>query len=133
MINRGRYSWSPMNRNQLIIIATFLFILHTIEEISESFSRTDSWSLAIGQLTHSNSATVYLVGQVVLFGCLGWLIVTRPRSNGWYWFIGGIMVLEFDHVIRSIAYHTYYPGLATAILILLYAIPYFRNLYRWSK
>lgn len=119
-----------MSRPQLVIGAAVLFALHTLEELTESFSSTDTWSLAAAHLTHTNSATVYLVGQLVLFGFLAWLIINQPTANGWYWLLGGIMLFELDHVIRSISSHTYYPGLGTAVFLLLWMIPYSRAL-RW--
>lgn len=38
------------------------------------------------------------------------------------------MIFELDHVIRAIAIGGYYPGLVTAVAILLFAIPYWRAL-----
>ncbi len=114
----------PERTHRFVIAATGLLVLHEIEELATGFVRVDPWTITAAQWLNLEPTLVFSVVQLAGIAFLGWLLTKRPTSRWLYWALGLIMIAELDHVLRAIARHSYYPGLATAIVILLFAIPY---------
>lgn len=111
-----------------------LFILHAIEEYYTGLTQLDSFFQWASNITGLSVNTIYFGEQVLLIGLLMWTIY-QPKK----WLlvlIGLIFVFEFIHLTRAIAILNYYPGLITAIPILILGIFFWRELiknYKRSK
>ncbi len=114
-----------MNINNLLKIAIPLFVVHAIEEYSTGILDLDPlfrWVTTHGLPT----AVLYTAEQIVLVALLIWAIY-RPML----WlriFIGLLFILEITHVIPALEQMSYYPGLVTAILLLILGFFYWKNL-----
>ncbi len=116
--------------HRFVMVAAGLFAFHEIEELVTGFIHIDPWTINVAQWFNLEPTPVFAIVQLLGVASLGWLLIKRPVSHWPYWLLGLIVLLELEHVIHAFALHAYYPGLATAIAILIFAIPYWTQLLR---
>lgn len=105
---------------KMLVIATVLMALHTLEEAV--------WYLWAAKPAGLPSLSVYAVVQVALYGFIG--IVFWKPSKVLYGVVGVILLYELVHLLSALRASAYTPGLVTAIAILVFAIPYWIKLCR---
>jgi ABC-type methionine transport system permease subunit len=104
---------------KLLIIATILNIIHSSEEIIFYF--------VTGHPTGLPFLVVYIPGQIFLFALLGFAI-WKPHLKIFSVAVGIILLYEVVHITTAVKAGTYTPGLATAIPLLILAIPFWTKL-----
>ncbi len=116
-----------MTTSNLLKIAVPLFVAHAIEEYSTGFLGLDPlfrWVTMHGLPT----VALYTAEQIALVVLLVWAIY-RPMLLLRI-FIGLIFILEITHIIPALAQISYYPGLVTAVLLLVLGFFYWKELIR---
>ncbi len=112
-----------MDIGNLLKLAIPLFVAHAIEEYSTGLLGLDPLFRSI-TAHHLPTITLYIVEQLLLVAILLWTIYQPKR---WLLvFIGLLFIFEVSHVIPALAQTSYYPGLVTAILLLLLGLFYWR-------
>lgn len=104
------------NIKGLLAIAIPVFIVHAIEEYSMGILTSDPfflWATLHGLPT----VVLYLLEQVVLVVLLLWALY-QPRR--WLLVLIGLLFLfEFTHFVSAAQHMSYYPGLVTAIILVV--------------
>jgi len=109
----------------ILKISIPLYIVHAVEEYSTGLLKIDPvfrWVEARG----FNVATFYVVEQFLLIGLILWAI-HRPKQLALF-IIGLIFIFEITHVIPAVQHVSYYPGLITAIPLLIIGCFYWKKL-----
>lgn len=113
---------------RLVGLAIVLFVLHEIEELVTGFALIDPWTQTLANLFELPPALVFGIIQLVGAAFLIWVLVTRPTTRWPYWLVTAALAFELDHIVRSLAIHGYYPGVLTAIPLVLLIVPFWRRL-----
>ena len=114
-----------MSIKTLLQISIPLYIVHAIEEYSTGILKLDPLFRWV-ESSHLPTVILYMVEQVLLVLLLFWAI-SKPKL--WLLiFIGLIFLIEILHIIPALKQMSYYPGLVTAILLLLLAYFYWKEL-----
>ena len=112
-----------MDIGNLLKLAIPLFVVHAIEEYSTGFLGLDPLFRSIAT-HHLPTIAIYVVEQLLLVAILLWAMYQPQR---WLLvFIGLLFIFEASHVIPALAQTSYYPGLLTAVLLLLLGFFYWR-------
>ncbi|MHB8710143.1 MAG: HXXEE domain-containing protein [Minisyncoccota bacterium] len=121
---------STANIIKFLKLAIPLFIVHAIEEYSTGLLDLDPifrWVTAHNLPT----ITLYWIEQIILVALLVW---TTYRPNRWFMiFIGLLFIFEITHIIPALRQMSYYPGLVTAVPLLLLGLLYWRELIKGKE
>lgn len=116
-----------MSITTLLKLSIPLFLVHAVEEYSTGILNLDPlfrWVTAQGLPTVS----LYIAEQ---FGLVVLLLLAIYYP--WFWlrvFIGLLFILEITHIIPALQQMSYYPGLVTGALLVVFGIFYWDRLMR---
>lgn len=124
-INKGAlsirsYRMNPQNKLKRVIgFATFLFIIHGIEEYIAGFYKLDPLFIFLSQTISSLSlSTTFLIFQVLFWLLLIYLFISIKKEKALLWvtiLFGLLAIFELEHIVKAIAIRQYYSGAITAL------------------
>ena len=116
---------------KLVKLSIFLFIIHAFEEYYTGLLTIDPMFSRVSGLIKISSVTFYIAEQILLVAFLLWGVY-RPKR--WVHIgIGILFIYEISHVISAIENLSYYPGLVTAVLLLIVGFVYWKELLKVNK
>ena len=122
----------------IFIVSVPLFIAHGLEEIFNDFYNID-WSARLMFGFSENmpvSQATFIVFQVMLWLALI-VFAFLIASEGWrlrVMFIPGIIyIIEFQHILKALVSWNYYPGLITAIPLVILGFLFWKELIKNYK
>ncbi len=123
---------------KLFLISIPLFILHGLEEIFTGFYNRDSqvelWFGNLNSLPTPQATFILFQIMIWLMLIIGYLLLLGPKWQLRLMFIPGIVfVYELHHLYKAIGVGSYYPGLATAILLYIVGFLFWKELIKNYK
>ena len=112
--------------NTYILIATLLLVAHATEEYLSKFYDIDSSV----QFLASNIGTTPLVALVLVHLVLALfllILVFNQKNKLLFAVLGLILLFESHHIIESVLIGSYYPGVITAVLIVVFCFFFWRR------
>lgn len=114
-----------MNIKNILTVALPLFIIHAVEEFSTGLLKIDPFFRWVGAKGFSVT-TFYIVEQILLVAILLWAIYKPKRPI--LILIGFLFIFEITHVVPALQTMSYYPGIVTAIPLVIVGIFYWKTI-----
>ena len=127
----------PSKELKLIFLLSLpLIYLHALEEVLGGFSHIDSFMQSGASLFNTTPELFYWVSHVLYWLALPTLFVLFKGSRlGMYLLVlfGFSYIFELHHLIKALIAESYYPGMITASIYILFGIFFWTRLLKNLK
>jgi len=114
------------------VISLILLTSHALEEYLTNFYSLD-WSLNyLSSLIHLTPVIIWLFGQLIGLVLIV-VLISKKKVTFLSFILGLILVFEITHILPAINSMSYYPGLLSAIPILIFSYFYWKGLLKTAR
>lgn len=122
---------------EIYLVTIVLFLVHAVEEYFTHFPTVDPILTAVASKIPLNPNFLFILLQIIWTTFLVVVFFIAPSrgkfSLSLMVLVGLVLIFELEHLIRAIMSQSYYPGLATAILLAIVGFTFWNELTRGFK